>query len=363
MAVWAATAAGSEAGRLTSCSPTTPRRARGRPPRVCHRTCGSRRGGGRPRRTTSRARPCAPVSARLRPPRTSRDRRSRHARPERMAKIGQLGLVERSVEPEPQPRSQSGGELTGRARGDDAAVGEHEDPVGQPLDFGRVVGRQQDRRARRRVVGDDRPGHGPGLRVHPGGRLIEERGPRAARPTPARNPVAGAPRRTDGGTACRATCRRPTSVEQRLGVARVAMEGRVLAERLERLGPLVDAAGLQHQAHPRPEAGPPRSRIHAEHADLPAVAPPIALDDLDGRRLAGAVRPEQGDDLAAADLERDTVDDRPGAVALGQPLDHDGGLAGDRASRAAIWRIGARSRRRSGSPIWIERRMPSRSTK
>jgi hypothetical protein len=38
-------------------------------------------------------------------------------------------------------------------------------------------------------------------------------------------------------------------------------------------------------------------RVGAEHADLSGVAAAEALEDLDGRGLAGAVGPEEGEDL------------------------------------------------------------------
>ena len=49
-------------------------------------------------------------------------------------------------------------------------------------------------------------------------------------------------------------------------------------------------------------------RVLAEHLDLAAVAVAVALEDLDRRRLAGAVRAEQAEHLAGADLEVDAAD-------------------------------------------------------
>ena len=57
-------------------------------------------------------------------------------------------------------------------RHDPAAV-QDADAIGQPLDVGEVVARQQDRRARSAKVRDDRSGRRPRLGVHPRGRLIE----------------------------------------------------------------------------------------------------------------------------------------------------------------------------------------------
>ena len=56
-------------------------------------------------------------------------------------------------------------------------------------------------------------------------------------------------------------------------------------------------------------------RVEAEHPDRAAGRPAVALEALDRRRLAGAVRPEHGDDLAAAGRQRQPVDRRAGAVA------------------------------------------------
>src|SRR5690606_30978146 len=60
---------------------------------------------------------------------------------------------------------------------------------------------------------------------------------------------------------------------------------------------------LQHD----PDAGAPVAAgtpgILAEHADLPGVPLTVALEDLDGGGLAGAVGPEYREDLAVADIE------------------------------------------------------------
>jgi uncharacterized protein (DUF2141 family) len=63
--------------------------------------------------------------------------------------------------------------------------------------------------------------------------------------------------------------------------------------------------------------------IDAEHADLAGGARAEALEDLDRRRLARAVRPEEGEDLAALHLEVDPGDRVQVAVALLQPANGD----------------------------------------
>ena len=57
----------------------------------------------------------------------------------------------------------------------------------------------------------------------------------------------------------------------------------------------------------------------AEHLDLAGIRRVEALQDLDGGGLAGAVRTEQPEALAGADLEIEAVDGDHVAVALDQP--------------------------------------------
>ena len=64
-----------------------------------------------------------------------------------------------------------------------------------------------------------------------------------------------------------------------------------------------------------------------EDRDLAAVPVPVALEDLDGRGLAGAVGPEQGEDLSDLDLEVETVHRGDAAVVLREAFDDDGGRA------------------------------------
>jgi hypothetical protein len=123
-----------------------------------------------------------------------------------------------------------------------------------------------------------------------------------------------------------------------------------LGERLARSGPRVEPAALQHQPDPRPKRPPTSQRIDAEDTDGAPVRPSKALDGLDGCRLARTVRPEQRDQLAGRDLERDSIDNGSGAVPLHEALDRDG-----RAVRhgAISWYWRSKSSSRS-SPIWID---------
>src|SRR6476646_9890904 len=82
--------------------------------------------------------------------------------------------------------------------------------------------------------------------------------------------------------------------------------------------------------------------IPAEHLDLAGRALAIALEDLDRRRLAGTVRPEEGDDLAARDVEVDPPDCLVARVGLPQAAyaDRRVGIERSRGARS----LGCRSR-------------------
>ena len=195
--------------------------------------------------------------------------------------------------------------------------------------------------------------------IHAGRRLVEDhdlgpadQGQRQPEPLPlpaGQTPVA---RPGDGGQA--------DQLEQLVGVARVGVEAAVLAERLARPGARVDAAVLEHQPDASTQGRPTGCRIGPQHASGAAVGASIALDDLDRRRLAGAVRSEQRDQLAAADRQRDAVEDRARAVALDQPVDDDHRVAVRHGAIRLYWRSKSAS---VSSPTWIDRMTPVRSTK
>jgi hypothetical protein len=64
----------------------------------------------------------------------------------------------------------------------------------------------------------------------------------------------------------------------------------------------------------------------AEDRDLAAVAGPVALEDLDRGRLAGAVRAQQREDLTPVDVQVDPVHGREVGVALPELADLDHAL-------------------------------------
>jgi len=85
----------------------------------------------------------------------------------------------------------------------------------------------------------------------------------------------------------------------------------------------VVAPGLQHHADPCAPPFVTLGRVDAEHADLARRAHPEALQDLHRGGLAGAVRPQQRDHLAAAHGEVDPREHVPGSVAHAQATNVD----------------------------------------
>ena len=86
----------------------------------------------------------------------------------------------------------------------------------------------------------------------------------------------------------------------------------------------LDTRRLEHDADALLHGALAAGRVEAEHRDVAAVARAIALQDLDGRRLPGAVGTEQREDLALVDGQVDAGDRLQLAVRLAQPADHDG---------------------------------------
>jgi hypothetical protein len=65
--------------------------------------------------------------------------------------------------------------------------------------------------------------------------------------------------------------------------------------------------------------------IVSEDADRAGAAASQSGDRVDGRRLAGAVRPEEAEELAGLDAQRNAVDRSKGSVPLDEVFDLDGG--------------------------------------
>ena len=220
------------------------------------------------------------------------------------------------------------------------------------------MAREQDRCPGGSRLRDDLADNDPRLGVEAGRRLVEQQdlGPADERhrqrqplPLPA------------GQAAVRGSRhgREPQHREQLVGIPRILVVAGELDQGLARSRPRIEPAALEHQPEPRPKRPPSRQRVHAEDANGALVRPPIALDGLDGRRLARTVRPEQRHQLAGRDLERDSSDNGSIAVPLDEALDRDG-RAARHGAISSYWRSKSSSR---SSPIWIDWSTPSASMK
>ena len=84
----------------------------------------------------------------------------------------------------------------------------------------------------------------------------------------------------------------------------------------------VEPALLRQIAQAIEMLAPPRL---AKHAHLAGVGPDDVHQDPDERALAGAVRPEQAEDLAGMDVERHAAKRRRVAVALDDVVEREDG--------------------------------------
>ena len=192
-------------------------------------------------------------------------------------------------------------ELARRALGEDPAVLDDRDAVGQRLRLVEVVRREQRRSCR--------------------GRAATRTVSHAARRAAGSKPVVGSSRNISSGSPTSASakssrrCWPPESVRARRSAASsrpasaitsstsrgARIQRRPVRDRLAHGQVRVGAAALQHDPDPRAQRAGALAGVVAEHATpSPRVARAVALEDLDGRRLAGAVGPEQAEHLARA---------------------------------------------------------------
>ena len=206
------------------------------------------------------------------------------------------------------------------AVGHDPALADQHDPVGVLVGLLEVVRREQHRPALLGVAPDGGPEGTAALDVHAGGRLVEEQ-QRRVRQQRHREPqpllltarALGHLAVGDAGDAgvLEHLVDRPGVREQAGGVG----------DRLPDAEVLDQAAGLHHRADQA--AGDRLPRLQAEHADLAGRGPRQPEHHVDGRGLAGAVRPEERDDLALLELEVDAAHGLDVAEGLGHPRERD----------------------------------------
>lgn len=187
-----------------------------------------------------------------------------------------------------------------------AAV-DHRDPVGDLLRFLDVVRRQNDRHARSAQPLDDLPHALAQADVDTGRRLIEEKDARLVRE---RLGDQHAPLHAAGKLAQRAVLLVPErEVFQhlfdmrriRLLAVKPAREGNGVPHGLESIG----GQFLRHQAYHRPRLAEVAHDVVAADGNLAARRIDDTADDRDERRLAGAVRTEEGKNFALLDVEAD----------------------------------------------------------
>lgn len=215
----------------------------------------------------------------------------------------------------------TGAQLGDRAAGDEAAVGEDADAVAELLDELELVGREEDgdagvgllaQRRRHRVDGQGIEA-GEGLVEDEGGGVVGQRGRQLDALLVAER------QRLDPVGAVRGD---PQGVLPVGGVAvglgaGEPVEAREIDELVVDAHLRVEAAFLGHVADRRARGGGDRvaveehpaggRRRHAEH-------------DPHRRRLAGAVRPDEAEDFARANLEGHVVEGATGRVVLRQVL-------------------------------------------
>ena len=120
--------------------------------------------------------------------------------------------------------------------------------------------------------------------------------------------------------------------------ARVAVVAGVELERLSDGEAGVGCGLLQDDPDPVAPGACSFGRVDAEHGHVSFGSGSEAFEDLDGGRLAGAVRAEEGEDLAALDFEVDPAHGVGVGVALAQSVHADGGsVAAVRGSSSPCW--------------------------
>src|SRR5262249_28675565 len=219
-------------------------------------------------------------------------------------------------------------QLGRRAFADDPAFAQDGDAVGELLCLVEVVRRQQDRLPERAKRADHLPGGSSCGWVETRCRLVEED---EVRVTPERDPELKAPfLSARQWLHARVTLfRDPDDPGPLFDIARplvVAGEHQVdLADRQGR----EQLRLLEDDADAGAETGIAARRIVAEDRHVASVPLPVALEDLDGRRLPGAVRPEQTEHLSGRDLEADVSHRFVRAVGLAKVADDDRGRRHD----------------------------------
>ena len=193
------------------------------------------------------------------------------------------------------------GQLERRAGGDQPAVVDDVDPVGEPLGLVHVVRGQHDGHAVGAQLLEQLPGRTPGLRVHARRSARRRRPARAGRRSPSPGRAAAAGRRRAGGTAC--------ARSRRARAARRARRCRAGGRAARAMCRSISIARTPLQAPPSCSITPIRgSRSRAGRATgsspstrtVPCCGRAVALAGLERGGLAGAVGAEHRGDACRA---------------------------------------------------------------
>ena len=182
------------------------------------------------------------------------------------------------------------------------------DPVGKPFGFFHEVGHEDDRDA---MVADASMSSQVSRRacgIEPGGQLVEDGDPGITDEREGdRQALLLAARQLRRRRPC--ACRRGPNLRATAGFRRIVIERGVQVESLRRpgAGPAARSPGAGYRRDDEVRRGracgsSPSTRI------VPESGLPETADGFHGRCLAGAVRAEDGEDLAFVDREGDVVD-------------------------------------------------------
>ncbi len=201
-------------------------------------------------------------------------------------------------------------------------VVDHDDAVAQPFGLFHEVRDEHDCHTGVANVLDQRPCLPSGRRVQTGGQLVED----DDLGTSDQRERNGKPLLLAAGEFGEADGRvlgQPEPGEQFAPVGGLGVEAREQRHRLGHGDLVLQLALLQLGTEHRRHRGPVVMGIPTEHPHGPAVGHPQALDAFDGGGLTRAVRPEDPEDLARFDGERDAADGVTLAVALVEVVDLD----------------------------------------
>ena len=207
----------------------------------------------------------------------------------------------------------------------DAAVVDDRDPIAEALRLLHQVGRQEHRLAAIADAPHEVPDGPSRLRIEAGGQLVEEhelgivdQGERDEETLllPARQGH-------EPGVALRGQAQ---LIEEAVAVHAVAIERGPEVHRLPDLDAFLELRLLELDADPLLQRHGVPARVEAEDGNRAAVGRAQAFDALHGGGLAGAVGPDQAEDLARLDVEGDVVDGHGPPVGLANAGDVNGGL-------------------------------------